>query len=135
MNTIFARGQRFEASRFVTILILAFAWVGSADAQKFTQRTNLLSDSNFHSGVAMGVADMNGDGLDDIIRLNNARSLSIEYQGAANAAFSNFNYGSLAGGSEWSLCVGDVDGNGYNDLVVGGAYNNCLLYTSPSPRD
>ena len=127
MNTIFSTEQRVQANRFVTVLILTLAWVGSAHAQTFTQQTNLLINTNFRSGVSMGIADMNGDGLDDIIRLNNARSLSIEYQEAANAAFSNFNYGSLAGGSEWSLCVGDVDGNGYNDLVVGGAYNNIKL--------
>ena len=70
MNTIFSTEQRGRANRFVTVLILTLAWVGSAHAQTFTQQTNLLNNTNFRSGVSMGIADMNGDGLDDIIRLN-----------------------------------------------------------------
>ena len=45
--------------------------------------------------------------------------------------------GDLAEHRAWSFGVaaGDVDGNGFDDLVVSTLYANCLLYTSPSPRD
>ncbi len=129
MSTSFSRNQRIKVNCNFMVLLLAFALISGAHAQTFTQQTNLLSNTN-RSGVAMGVADMNGDGLDDIIRLSNARNLSIEYQEAPNAAFSNLFYGNLGSGSEWSLCVGDVDGNGFNDVVAGGAYNNIKLLTA-----
>ena len=126
MITSFAKNQ-IRGNCIFTILVLTFAWVGSTHAQSFTVRTSLLTNTDFNSGVPMGIVDMNGDGLDDIVRLDLARNLSIEYQGAPNSAFSNFFYGNLGPGSEWSLCVGDVDRNGFNDVIAGGAYNNIKL--------
>ncbi|HFB99236.1 MAG TPA: hypothetical protein ENJ53_00390, partial [Phaeodactylibacter sp.] len=93
----------------------------------FTDQSALLQNTNFHSGVAIGIADMNGDGKDDIIRLDNARILNIEYQNAPNAAFSNTNFGSVSSSNQWSLCIGDADGNGYNDILTGGSYDNIKL--------
>ena len=129
MNTSFAKNQ-IRGNCILTILVLAFAWGGSIHAQTFTVRTNLLSDTSFNSGVPMGIVDMNGDGLDDIVRLDRASNLSIEYQGAPNAAFSNFFYGDLGFGTEWSLAVGDVDQNGFNDLIAGGFNNDIKLLTA-----
>ncbi|MEO1844015.1 MAG: VCBS repeat-containing protein, partial [Akkermansiaceae bacterium] len=50
----------------------------------FTDETDLLSE-NVRSGVPMAVADMNGDGRDDLVRLHDTRTLSIEYQAAPGA--------------------------------------------------
>ncbi len=132
MNTRITKRQRFRVNRFIILLMLFFAWNGTAAAQTFTDQTSLLSNPGFHSGVAMGIADMNGDGLDDIIRLSDASDLFIEHQEAPNAAFSSFSYGDIGSGSEWSLCIGDVDRNGFNDLVVGGAYNDLKLLKANS---
>lgn len=75
---------------------------------------------------------MNGDGLDDIIRLDDARYLQIEYQNT-NGVFTWLNYGNLAGtGNEWGLCIADVDENGYNDIFTGGAYNGKKLLIANS---
>ena len=94
----------------------------------FSDETNLLnSPNNFNSGVAMGIADMNGDGLDDIIRLDNARNLNIEYQTTPNNAFSHFNFGNVSNQNEWSLVIADADENGFNDIVTGGAYDNIKI--------
>ena len=46
----------------------------------FSNGNDLLSNSSFHSGVAIAVVDMNGDGLDDIVHLSQGRELHIEYQ-------------------------------------------------------
>lgn len=98
----------------------------------FTNATSNLVNPNLTSGVAIGVCDMNGDGLDDIIRLNDARYLQIEYQNT-NGVFTRLNYGNLAGtGNEWGLCIADVDENGYNDIFTGGAYNGKKLLIANS---
>ena len=104
----------------------------SLNAQSFTNQTSLLSETDFHSGVAMGIADMNGDGKDDIVRLSEGSDLSIEYQQAPNAPFTNYWFGDLGSSREWSLCVGDVNNDGFNDLMAGGAYNELKLLTANS---
>ena len=97
----------------------------------FSDQTSLLSDQTVSSGVAMGIADMNGDGLDDIVRLKNAESLRIEYQQMDGSIFSEMIIGT-AGGSHWGMCIADVDENGFNDVMVGGAYNGLSLYKADS---
>lgn len=100
----------------------------------FTNSNSKLSNNNLKSGCAIGVADMNGDGLDDIIRLSGATNLQIEYQTSGN--FTLLNYGSIPGsGSEWGMAIADVDTNGFNDIIVGGAFNGLKLLKANSSGD
>lgn len=96
----------------------------------FSNKTNLLFDPNLHfSGSAIGVADMNGDGLDDIIRLNQAKDLSIEFQTSGNKPFRHLNIGFTSVQEEqWGLCIGDVDNNGYPEVLTGGFYDQIKVY-------
>ena len=94
----------------------------------FTNETSLLANTNVHSGVAIGVVDMNGDGLDDIVRLDQAKVWNIEYQAPGGGIFTNFLYGQVSGGNQWSLCVADFDNNEYNDLFCGGAYTGAKIH-------
>lgn len=111
----------------IAILLLLLWWNTSALAQfSFSNRTNLLANQGVRSGAPMAVVDMNGDGLDDIVRLDDTEDLVIDYQTGSNMAFSGYSYGPTFG-SQWSICVADVDGNGYNDILTGGAYNGLKL--------
>ncbi len=92
----------------------------------FTNSNNLISGNNF-SGVAVGIADMNADGKDDIVRLNDARSLNIHYQNLPNAPFTAFDYGMVSYSFQWGMCIADVDHNGFNDVISGGAYDDLRL--------
>jgi len=75
----------------------------------------------------MAISDMDGDGKDDIIRYNIGRTLNIEFQRGANQAFENKNIGPISVFPEWATTIADVDKNGYNDILVGGRYDNLKL--------
>lgn len=106
---------------FLAMAIPAFGQI------TFSNGNQMLSNPNFHSGVAIAVVDMNGDGLDDIVRLSQGQALQIEYQQPGGAPFLNYTFGSIAGQSQWSMCVADVNNDGYNDVLAGGRYDNVKL--------
>jgi len=112
-----------------TIFLALFAHTLLAQVT-FSNQTNLLSSpTDFSSGVAVGVADMNGDGLDDIVRLKGGKTLNIQYQTAPDQLFSNYDYGGFQG-IEWAMVLGDVNNDGLNDIFVGGSYNGAKMLTN-----
>jgi len=90
----------------------------------FTDETSSLNDTTLKSGVAMAVVDMNNDGLDDVVRLSGSSNLRIEFQ-QPDGSFVKLTIGNV--GSAWAIAIADVDGNGYNDIIAGGAYNGLDL--------
>lgn len=94
--------------------------------EPFIDSSSLMNNQDSRSGAPMAVADMNGDGLDDIVHFHVARYIEIEYQDED---------GSFTIGEEldtmlfaWSIAIADVDGNGYNDIFTGDAFNDKALY-------
>ena len=111
--------------------LFCFLFVASlANAQfSFVDRTSFLSFTNVSSGAPIAISDMNGDGLDDLVRLDNTQNLKIDYQPTLGNDFTGLTFGTV-GGSQWSICIADVDGNGYNDIFTGGSYNGLKLLTA-----
>ncbi|MEX1365429.1 MAG: FG-GAP-like repeat-containing protein [Nannocystaceae bacterium] len=99
----------------------------------FVDSSSLLNNPFLASGVAIGLTDMNGDGLDDLVRLDDANSLEIEYQ-QPDGSFSHYVYGSLPG-SQWGMALGDMDGNGYVDVFASGAYNGLKILRANDTGD
>ena len=123
--------------RTVLLIVVMISLFIQAEGQiSFTNQTaTLLSDTTIYSGVAMGIADMNGDTLDDIIRLNNAKDLSIHYQKSDGSTFDDYSYGNTSSTKEWSMCIADVDSNGYNDILTGGLNNELKLLKANATGD
>ena len=73
------------------------------------------------TGSAYCIVDMNGDGLDDAVSVN-ATTININYQ-KAEGGFTNTVHTTTQADyvPSWSMCAGDLDGNGYNDLVYAGS--------------
>ena len=112
----------------ITALLATILCFSSLYGQlSFSNQTFLLSDPFGKSGAPIAIADMNGDGLDDIVRLKNTNELQILYQPTFGTIFSNLTIG-FTSGNQWSICIADVDRNGYNDIFCGGAYNGLQLF-------
>lgn len=93
-----------------------------AFGQTFTRSTGILSNQNAHSGGCVGIADMDGDGYDDLILLDGSRHLHIDYQ-QADGTFTSYSMGQVSGDNQWGMSVGDVNGDGHKDFFSGGAYD------------
>ena len=113
--------------RKILLLFLSFSFLTSIMGQEmFTNNSNLLVNNNLNSGLPVAVCDLDQDGLDDIIRLEDSDILEIEYQ-QADGSFERFLYGNLGLSKEFTLVMADVDENGFLDIFSGGAYNKLKL--------
>lgn len=95
----------------------------------FTNANAKLGTSTFHSGNAVTVADMNGDGLDDIAVLDDANDLYYVLQQTGQ----NFNsiHGVSTGSSNcWAMVVADANNDGIRDVAVG--YNGSVKFVKPT---
>lgn len=84
----------------------------------FTNTTSDLTDATKYSGVAMCVQDMNSDRLDDIVCLDNARNLYIEFQNL-DGTWTSYDGPTMDNGNAWGMTAGDADDNGYGDVFSG----------------
>lgn len=86
----------------------------------FTNANSKLTGAEVHSGCPVTVVDWNGDGKDDIIRLDQATDCSVEIQ-RTNNTYDHVSLGVFsASGGAWGMAVADVDHNGYVDVIAGG---------------
>lgn len=119
-------------SRFLLAIIAVFSLSTQVAGQiNFLNQTDLLTPSTHFSGVAIAIADMNGDGRDDIVRLSNGVNLSIEYQTSAGRPFlHSASLGQMGSESQWGMCVADVNNDGVGDVMAGGYYDGVKFTTS-----
>lgn len=94
--------------------------------EPFVDSSGQLNNQNSRSGAPMAVADMNADGLDDIVRLDGNRFLEIEYQQEDGSFTISERTDTML--DSWSLAIADIDGNGYNDIFAGDAFNDKVVY-------
>lgn len=95
------------------------------------------------NGSQRAMVDMNGDYLDDLVSISSS-NININYQLEAGG-FNSVNIGTTNADNtpSWSLAAGDIDGNGYNDLLYGGgngvtfmiANNSGTAYTEISGNE
>ena len=82
----------------------------------FTNQTSNLGDPTHYSGVGVTVNDVNNDGLDDIVILDDGQNLKIEYQ-KMDGVWVSFDAGvQMDNSSAWGMAVGDATNNGHSDV-------------------
>lgn len=105
-------------NKYLLWSLLSMFYLQTTYAQiSFTNRNDLLTNSDFNSGGPVGIVDMNNDGKDDIVRMDQGDDLNIEFQNDANTTFTNMYIGQLGWGN-WSMCAGDVHNSGYPSVMA-----------------
>ena len=83
-------------------------------------------------GTQRALVDMNGDYLDDIVSISTT-NVNIRYQQTSgHFTTANIETTSAENSPSWSLSAGDIDGNGYNDLLYGGASGVTFMIANDS---
>ena len=100
-------------------------------AQTFTNANNFLPDE-YNSGGCIGFADLDGDGFDDLIVLDQSRNLHTLYQ-TTEGTFVDFELGEVSGASQWGMCVADFDNDGHKDVFSGGSYDGVFVQHITAP--
>jgi len=105
---------------FLLCLVDTFLFTGKgALAQVQFANFNSISASTTHSGCAVTVADVNNDGLDDLVKMDQSTTLVVDLQNQ-DGSFTSYNLGNITGASRvWGMAVADVDRNGWKDVVTG----------------
>ena len=102
------------------LLMTTIGW-----SQTFVQGT--LPGTNRSGGVT-GVWDMNNDGLNDIVVMDQSTTLRILYQ-QPNGSFVQVNTATSAlGQAQWGMTVADFDNDGFGDVMCGGNYDGVHFY-------
>ena len=92
----------------------------------FTNQSSLIEN---YPGTSAISVDMNGDYLVDFVRVSDT-GIGIDYQ-QSNGTFNSVFYAmSIQNPPNWSVAAGDIDGNGYTDLVLGNGSRVSFLFAN-----
>jgi hypothetical protein len=83
----------------------------------FTNASANLSNTA-SSGSCIGVADMDGDGLDDIIQLDMSKHVYVLYQNPDHT-FVTVDYGQVDNSNQWGWAIADLNNDGHKDICSG----------------
>lgn len=82
------------------------------------------------SGSSLGAVDMNNDGLDDAVMVS-ATNVRIHFQ-QPDGSFNMVDHTTTTADNtpSWSMAAGDIDGNGFLDLLYGGGSGVTFMYAT-----
>lgn len=99
------------------VAVCLLAAVTSKAQFTFTNSNSLLPIPS-HSGCSVTVIDVNNDGLDDLLIMDQARVLILQLHNM-DGTFTRDSLTTVPGGNVWGMAAADVDHNGWKDVVTG----------------
>jgi hypothetical protein len=112
-------------------LVLMIGLAGSVEGQSvFRDATELyLGENVFRSSLAVGINDMNGDEVDDLIVMDEGRSLRVLINQGPGQKMELIEYGpKVSATAEWSFAIGDLDNDDIPEIVTTGVYNSVKVF-------
>lgn len=112
--------MNFKLQKMAAAITICLLPLGNLCAQtvSFTNSNNKLANAT-RSGCAVTVVDVNSDGLDDIVRMDQGHIINLELQ-QRDGSFYHQMITDIGGGSAWAMTMADVDKNGWKDVIADG---------------
>jgi hypothetical protein len=112
------------------IIITTLASTLNGQKIRFTNYSERLKFVQGTMAQAKCGADMNGDGLDDLTRVSK-RGIYIDFQNRDGSFTQQFFKQEIEVLPIWSIAAGDLNQDGYNDMVFGGNNKVSFLIFNP----
>ncbi len=112
--------QNFTLKRAVLSCCLIATGISTSLAQLSFTNSNSKLEVMTNSGCVITVTDVNFDGLDDLIRMDQGHLVNVDIQ-ERDGNFTNYYIRDNGGGSSWGMAVADIDQNGYKDVIADGS--------------
>ena len=109
------------------IISLCCICLNASGQVSFTDQTSSLGFQSAHSFYPVAIADLNADFLDDVVYLDSGRYMWIAIQNTG-APFSISSIGKVSMNEQWSICVGDLQHDAVNDIMVGGRQDSLKVF-------
>jgi hypothetical protein len=111
----------------LTLTALVFG-LQKTQAQLSFTNANAKMEGVYHSGNCVSVVDMNNDGLDDLVLLDQSSDAVVELQNPDGSFTKHFLATPNGTTNAWGMCVGDFDHNGWKDIVYGPSGQGRVIY-------
>ncbi|MFP5469999.1 MAG: FG-GAP-like repeat-containing protein [Bacteroidia bacterium] len=115
--------------KIIFSLIFSLSVIISSTQISFYKST-ILDNISTEVGFAIAFCDINNDGRDDLIRVEQEGKLRIFYQTDLTTMLQDSIYYDVSTEtySNWSIAVADIDKNGLRDIFIGGFKKSVILY-------
>lgn len=108
----------------VLTLLLAANFIVAQNS--FTQDEDFSIEYPSKSLIGVGIADVNGDKRDDIIRINNGKSLEVIYYSDNEMKVSSMTP-NIAVNEAWSMVVANINNDRTNEILVARAFDDLQI--------
>lgn len=118
---IFASSGLVLFLRLSIFIVLCFIGVDGSAQLTFGDEQIITAQTD---GKDVTTADLNNDGLPDLISCNEFRNTIVWYENLGDGSFSNFRIITTNAERVWSVCAGDLDGDGDIDVLSAAISDN-----------
>lgn len=89
---------------------------------------NIVDTKGYRSGVSNAIADVNGDGRDDLVRVTGRNILQVNFGSGNTAELKLEEYDAAIPSEAWNITVGNLDNEGPNEIALGTVYKGGYIF-------
>ena len=116
----------FTILSLLFVIILTFP---SYSQITFEPSYDIVDTEGYRSGLASAIADVNGDGRDDLIRVTERNILQVNFGSGNTTELSLTEFDAAMPDSPWNITVGNLDNEGPNEIALGTVYKGGFVFT------